>query len=553
MSFHAFFCRSTEPLPALYAVMAFVVAGALSSVAVVTVPAKAAGPIMARAATLQRTPFRGYQRHRVRYILEDLGTFGGPASEFINGFDGFLNDRGTAAGWSDTSMSDPYPSYCFNPNCYVSHAFRWQDGKVTDLGVLPGGASSQAFWTSADGLILGNSQNGMIDPLIYGFPENRAVVWRGGRIIDLGTLEGGYEALGSSVNRRGQAVGLSLNTVYDQYSFFAPLAPYQTRAFLWNAGTMQDLGTLGGPDAIALFVNEGGRISGQSYINSMPNPTTGIPTIDPFLWYRSHGQGTMVDLGTLGGTIGSPTDMNDSDHVVGTSNLSGDQSFHPFLWTPQNGMQDLGTLGGPTGTTEWINDEDDIVGKTDLAPSSPQNHDAVLWRHGSQMIDLGTLPGDACSLAYYVNDRGQIVGTSENQTLCALPTGEHAFLWENGGPMVDLNTLVPPNGPLSLVFAFAINNRGEIAGVGVPPGVPPEDYETEGHAFVLIPCSERPYAKGCGDEAGGPGTISQSRVIASTRRYPPSHRSQAVHLSGLAAVHALIARRFHVRNMFPRM
>ena len=31
---------------------------------------------------------------------------------------------------------------------------------------------------------------------------------------------------------------------------------------------------------------------------------------------------------------------------------------------------------------------------------------------------------------------------------------------------------------------------GEIVGFGVPPGVPPEDYETQGHAYVLIPCDE---------------------------------------------------------------
>ena len=52
-----------------------------------------------------------------------------------------------------------------------------------------------------------------------------------------------------------------------------------------------------------------------------------------------------------------------------------------------------------------------------------------------------------------------------------------AFLWENGGPMVDLNTLIPPNSGLTLVQAFSINDRGEIAGIGVPPGVAVPDWE----------------------------------------------------------------------------
>jgi hypothetical protein len=100
------------------------------------------------------------KKEHARYKLIDLGTFGGPASYFPNGFDGFLNNHGTAAGWADTSTPDPFPAFCFNPDCFVSHAFRSQNGVVTDLGVLPGGSSSQAFWISRNGLIIGNSQNG---------------------------------------------------------------------------------------------------------------------------------------------------------------------------------------------------------------------------------------------------------------------------------------------------------------------------------------------------------------------------------------------------------
>ena len=206
--------------------------------------------------------------------------------------------------------------------------------------------------------------------------------------------------------------------------------------------------------------------------------------MDPFLWEN----GTMLDLGTLGGTLGNPTSLNNRGQVVGVSNLAGDRTSHPFIWTKRVGMQDLGTLGGDNGVTNWINDAGDIAGKADLPGPTPQNHDGVLWRHGA-MVDLGTLPGDSCSNAYYVNSRGQVVGTSESRDLCLIPTGEHAFLWENGGPMVDLNTLIPPGSSLELTFAVAINERGEIAGFGVPPGCAPQDYGICGHAYVLIPCN----------------------------------------------------------------
>jgi probable HAF family extracellular repeat protein len=189
--------------------------------------------------------------------------------------------------------------------------------------------------------------------------------------------------------------------------------------------------------------------------------------------------------------------MNNRGQVIGQSDLAGDLTYHPFLWSKSRGMQDLGTLGGNNGITNWINNLGDIAGKADVPGPTPQNHDAVLWKkHGAQRIDLGVLPGDSCSNAYYVNARGQVVGTSESRVLCLLPTGEHAFLWEDGGPMVDLNTLIPAGSSLRLTFAVAINDRGEIAGFGVPAGCTPDRVEFCGHAYVLLPCDG-------GDARGG--------------------------------------------------
>src|SRR5260370_41407107 len=71
------------------------------------------------------TPNNSSKDHKSKhqqYKFIDLGTFGGPASYFPNGFDGFLNNKGTAAGWADTSTSDPYSPFCANADCFVSHA-----------------------------------------------------------------------------------------------------------------------------------------------------------------------------------------------------------------------------------------------------------------------------------------------------------------------------------------------------------------------------------------------------------------------------------------------
>ena len=56
-------------------------------------------------------------RHR-RYILRDLGTFGGPHST-VSFFAKILNNRGEVAGDADTSTPDPFAPNCLSPNCLV--------------------------------------------------------------------------------------------------------------------------------------------------------------------------------------------------------------------------------------------------------------------------------------------------------------------------------------------------------------------------------------------------------------------------------------------------
>jgi probable HAF family extracellular repeat protein len=278
-------------------------------------------------------------------------------------------------------------------------------------------------------------------------------------------------------------------------------------------------------------------VAGQSYTNATPNPVTGSPTVDPFLWQG----GSMRDLGTLGGAFGVPTGLNNRGEVIGQSDLAGDLLSHPFLWTQSRGMQDLGTLGGDTGTTNWINDAGDVVGKADLPGPAPQNHDATLWKHGV-LTDLGTLPGDACSNAYYFNSSGQVVGTSEDRALCSIPTGEHAFLWQRGGPMVDLNTLIAPGSGLELTFAVAINDRGEIGGFGVPAGCAPRDVDICGHAFVLIPRDEAD-REGIVSNAPVPATVAPA---ASPRARSTSCANMLPRQTLLAAWRARLSHRYQL-------
>ena len=300
-----------------------------------------------------------------RYKLIDLGTFGGPSSGFVGVGTHPLNNRGVATGGADTATPDPFAPNCFG-DCFVQHTFRWQNGVLTDLGALPGvNSGGGPNDINANGVITGISTNGgPVDP-ITGVPEFNAVVWKDGQIIKIDTFGGNF-SYANAINDRDQVAGFALNATPDSSGFadlcMNPPFGQQARAFIWENGVTKKLGTLGGPDSCALWINQKGQAAGHSFTNSTPNATTGIPTVDPFLWDH----GTMLDLGTLGGTFGIAAWLNSRGQVVGQSSLAGDFLFHPFLWD-HGVLTDLGTLGGDIGEAIRANDAGEVVGRCRFA------------------------------------------------------------------------------------------------------------------------------------------------------------------------------------------
>jgi probable HAF family extracellular repeat protein len=451
-----------------------------------------------------------------RYKLVDIGTLGGPISYGSADGNGgrLLNNAGVVSSYADTTVPDPNaPDFCFDPDCLVAHAYRWRNGVMSDLGALVDTHSSAAKSINDRGWSLGQSQTGLVDPVSGLSPQVRAVLWTGRRMMNLGTVPGGSNSIGISLNNADQAVGISDNGLPDPFSPFG----VGVRTFLWQKGTLQDIGTLGGPDPLpgpGCDNQRPGVIVGTSYTSFTPNPSTGIPTQDPFLWDN----GKMTDLGNLGGTFNFGQCANNRGDVIGQSTLPGDQATHAFVW--QRGkMKDLGTLGGNNSEAIWINDAGDIVGSADLP--TPEIHDAVRWRHG-QILDLGTVEGDPCSRGRAINARGQIVGGSSD-----CHNFLHAFVWEEGGPMLDLNTLIPPDSGLQLTNAFNINDRGEILAKSIPLGVTPIDDEDLGHVVLLIPCGDD-------HEHCGEGIESSDAAVTPRRPSTEAVATAVPRLSGTA-------------------
>ena len=321
-------------------------------------------------------------------------------------------------------------------------------------------------WVNDLGVVVGAAEDGSIDSL-NGYPAVVATRWRHGKPVALGSL-GGSDSVAWAVNNGGEIAGSAATDALQTTSgpgFFG-LMGAQVHATLWQQGTLHDLGTLGGPDSQGFYINDRARDSGTFSPGFAINPVTGWPDVHPFLSKSGH----MIDLGTLGGGFSSPGAVNNQSEVVGVSNLAGDATSHPFLWR-KGTLLDLGTLGGDNGAANWINDSGEVVGTADLRDAT---HHAFVWRAG-KMIDVGTVNSDPCSNGVTINSAGQAAGTSTDCHGNVL----HLFLWEHGS-IVNLTALIRPGADVVFNDPVMINDRGEIAGNGaMPDGTP--------HAVLLVP------------------------------------------------------------------
>ena len=198
--------------------------------------------------------------------------------------------------------------------------------------------------------------------------------------------------------------------------------------------------------------------------------------------------------------------VNNSGQIVGVS------ASHAVLW--QNGVAQQLDSGGVGGIAYAINDGGQIVGVTYTSTGSL----ATLWQNGT-----ATYVAPNGSSAYGIGKSGEVVGSGlfgtttqhafsyQNGTLTELPDlnvagnsqanavnasgwvagesmpanayivdgyplPEHAVVWVNG-KVIDLNSLLPANSGWVLNDAMAINDQGQIAGMGT--------YNGQSESFIL--------------------------------------------------------------------
>ena len=337
---------------------------------------------------------------------------------------------------------------------------------ITDLGTLDGGTFSQPFFIDRYGLVSGSAS----------LPDGtqNAVLWLNGQMKDIGAHGlGGPNSIAFVDDESSRAVGEAETSTSDPNGEdFCGFGTHLTcLPFLWQAGGMIQLPTLGGNNGVAMAISNRGEVAGFAE-NSTPDPGCPAPQVlhfKPVVWEK----GVIHKLPTVGGDPdGVAQQINDNGEVVGGSGTCAafNANFlynlvpvHALLWE-KGKATNLGNLGGETGQAGGniaydINNQGQVVGNSDLPGDT--TFDAFLWTRKTGMQDLGTLSGDVASVSLSINDAGSVVGASLDANF-----DPRAFLWEKG-VMTDLNTLIAGDSPLYLLTGCSINSRGEITGLGL--------------------------------------------------------------------------------------
>jgi len=141
--------------------------------------------------------------------------------------------------------------------------------------------------------------------------------------------------------------------------------------------------------------------------------------------------------------------------------------FEPALWGPAGQVQQLPLLPGDTvGAAMWLNNYGQVVGSSGTCAnggvaSAFDGAHAVLWQNGVP-TNLGNLGGAALTLGQSINDLGEVVGCADLASeLPGFPFIQiHSFLWTQAAGMQDLGAV----GSDFTSFPFSINNNGQVAG-----------------------------------------------------------------------------------------
>ena len=339
---------------------------------------------------------------------------------------------------------------------------------VRDLGILSGFRSSSANAVNNRGWVTGD--------ILARDGTTRAFLYHAGILTNLG-------GLGSPAHRaKGHGISSVGNAINDQgdVTGWAYVDDEVTHAFLYHHGKMRDLGILSfireaAPDTWVSSsgdaINNKGQISGTSSDADAYGRA--------FLYARGH----MTNLGMPLGedsdasnfqfTVSKQTGLNDRGEMV----IIVDGPYHSReanksrLYLYKYGkFHRIATLSDPANFLSVLLNNRGVVAGTYY---DKNERVCGFHLHRSRVEKIGSLLHSYQTDVRAINNLGQIVGSSDYHA-----GNSHAFLYSRR-MVTDLNNLIPSGSGWILENANGINDKGQIVGTGKHHG--------KTRAFMLTP------------------------------------------------------------------
>jgi probable HAF family extracellular repeat protein len=260
------------------------------------------------------------------------------------------------------------------------------------------------------------------------FSQGRAFLWQGGSSNNLGAITPEDDSNALDINDSGQIVGWS-----------------GSEAALFSGGTITSLGKLsGGTGSGAYAINNSGLIVGSADDANGNN----------FAVTFSGGSASIIPIS--GAQYSFAQSVSNGGHIAGEWSGSATGANMRAFVSLNGVVTTFGVLpGGNRSTATDVNDSGIIAGY-----GTATGGERGFFSSGTDLVSIGVISGFTSSRAFGINNAGVVVGS------VSAPGQQRAAIFTNGQLQLLSNLLSPGQGDWTLLYASAINDAGQIAGVG---------------------------------------------------------------------------------------